>query len=137
MKTQDSATPFEAIDSAEAMLHRALDLLQATQQRLDEIEARFGSLEAKLEPAEPETAYQVEAAKLLKRSPRTLQRWRETGPLKQGLHWWPDALSSAPIYNLRLIRDGQRQGFDSPAHHRACQRWLKEQPSNTKSRNRS
>jgi hypothetical protein len=122
------------MDTTEVMLHRALELLQATQERLDEIEARFGKLEAKLDPAEPETAYQVEAAKFLKRSPRTLQRWRESGHLQQGLHWWLDSTSGAPIYNLRLIRDGQRQGFDSPAHQRACQHWLKEQPSNQKSR---
>jgi hypothetical protein len=116
------------------MLHQAIALLEATMQRLAEIEARFGSLEAKLAPTEPETAYQVEAAKLLGCSDRTLNRWRNDIPLVAGIHWWMDGHSSRPIYNLRLIRDGQRQGFDSPAHRRACEQWLKQQPSNLKKR---
>lgn len=138
--------------TTEEMLHCALDLLHSALERLDEIEThsqkllhstseqraeietRFGVLEAKLTSTEPETAYQHEAAKFLQRSARTLMRWRKSGKLQQGIHWWPEDGNGAPIYNLLLIRDGQRQGFDSPAHRRACEQWLKQQPSNQKRR---
>ena len=122
------------MDHTEDMLRQALALLETTQQRLSDIEAAQQRIEAQLVPTVPETAYQGDAAKLLGRSDRTLQRWRERGLLKQGLHWWPENGDGAPIYNLLLIRDGQRQGFDSPAHQRACELWLKQQPSNQKRR---
>lgn len=120
--------------TTEDMLHRAIALLEAANDRIAELEARFGSLEEKLAPAEPETAYQSEAAKLLGVSDRTLNRWRKGIPLIAGVHWWADNYGGRPIYNLRLIRDGQRKGFDSPGHRRACELWLKQQPSNQKRR---
>lgn len=136
--------------TTEEMLRRALELLHSTLERLDEIEtrsqellhstseqraeieARFGILEAKLTSAEPETVYQNEAAQFLRCSTRTLMRRRESGKLQQGILWWPEDGNGAPIYNLRLIRDGQRQGFDSPTHRRVCEQWLQQQPSNQK-----
>ena len=124
-------------------LQHALTLLERTQQQLTAIEARFGplediaprlaELERKLEQGEPETAYQAEAAKLLGKSPRTLNRWRTEIPLIKGVHWWGDQ-NGRPIYNLKLIRDGQRQGFGSLPHQRACEQWVKAQPSEQKRR---
>lgn len=120
-----------SLDELTAKLETAIALLQTTQDKLDAIEERFGQLERELHQ-EPETAYQSEAARLLRRNPRTLQRWREQGKLAQGLHWWPENGDGPPIYNLTLIRDGQRQGFASAAHQRACANWLKNQPSTPK-----
>ena len=123
------------VETTEQILNRVITLLEDTKQQLAAIETRFGSLEAKLDgPAEPETAYQKEAAKLLGCSPRTLNRWRNEIPLQKGIHWWLDKGTRRPIYNLHLIRDGQRQGFDSLPHRRACEQWLKQQPSNQKRR---
>lgn len=119
------------------IFHRASEILErlhSIAEQLAEVEARFRVLEAKLSATEPETAYQHEAAQFLRRSARTLMRWRDSGKLQQGIHWWPEDGNGAPIYNLRLIRDGQRQGFDSPAHRSACKQWLKQQPSNQKRR---
>ncbi|NEQ29825.1 MAG: hypothetical protein F6K04_02290 [Leptolyngbya sp. SIO4C5] len=113
-------------------LEQTIVLLQENQRQLDSLNQRFSALEAKIEPPQAETVYQQEAARQLQRSNRTLQRWRETGRLTQGIHWWPENGSGSPIYNLLLIRDGLRQGFTSPAHLRACQQWLKQQPSNRK-----
>ena len=116
--------------TTDEMLQKAIVLLEATNQQLNEMKHRSDALEEKLNSQEPETAYQAEAARILGLNPRTLQRrhsqWIE------GVHWWRDAQSDRPIYNLELIRDGQRLGFDSPAHQRACKVWLQEQPSNRK-----
>ncbi|HEY9737516.1 MAG TPA: hypothetical protein V6D06_14580 [Trichocoleus sp.] len=100
-------------------------LMAAHQETLD----RIAELERKLVPADPETAYQPEAIKLLHTSNRTLSRRRKDGELIEGVHWWRERGRGRPIYNIRLIRDGLRKGFDSPEHTRACEMWLKAQPS--------
>lgn len=88
------------------------------------------SLRSLLEEKTVETAYQKKAANLLDRDVRTLQRWRKEKRLVEGVHWWPEDVDGAPIYNIPLIQDGLRQGFNSPPHIKACQRWLAQQPSN-------
>ena len=98
--------------------------------QLSSLCTQMEELKAKLEPSEPETAYQDQAAQILGVNTRTLQRRRKSWI--EGVHWWCEDGGDRPIYNLALIRDGQRQGFDSPAHILACQRWLKSRPGSRK-----
>lgn len=114
------------MSTTEEMLRRAIALLEATNQRLDEIEERFGKLEERIEPEpQPEIVPQEEACEQLRVSRRTLLRKRSKWV--EGVHWWKEDGSDRPLYNLPLIRDGQRQGFNSPAHLMECQRWVKAQ----------
>lgn len=106
------------------MLLRAIALLEETNQRLNGIEQRLDQIEADIEP-EPEITDQQTASRLLGLSDRTLQRRRQHWV--EGIHWWKEAGSDRPLYNIPLIRDGQRQGFNSPAHLNECKRWAKAQ----------
>lgn len=63
--------------TTEQMLHQALALLQATQQRLAAIEARFGSLEATLRATDWVDAATL--AQLLHKRPRWPEVWRKRG----------------------------------------------------------
>ncbi|NER83208.1 MAG: hypothetical protein F6K42_27385 [Leptolyngbya sp. SIO1D8] len=96
---------------------------------MEALRCQVTELEQKLAgEAEPEIVLQAEACKALQISDRTLQRHRQHW--LEGVHWWREGISDLPLYNLPLIRDGQRQGFDSPAHLRVCEVWAKQQPSN-------
>jgi hypothetical protein len=63
--------------TTEEMLRQALALLQATQQRLADIEARFGSLEATLRATDWVNAPTL--AQLLHKKPRWPEHWRRQG----------------------------------------------------------
>ncbi|NER80396.1 MAG: hypothetical protein F6K42_12625 [Leptolyngbya sp. SIO1D8] len=101
-------------------------------QHIETLGGKIAELEQKLGVGEstPEIVQQEEACKLLGISLRTLQRHRQHW--LEGVHWWREGISDRPLYNLPLIRDGQRRGFDSVAHLNACEAWAKQQPSNKK-----
>ncbi|MBD1918913.1 MULTISPECIES: hypothetical protein [Cyanophyceae] len=65
------------MQTTEEMLRQALSLLQATQQRLTDIEARFGSLEATLRATDWVDGPTL--AQLLHKRPRWPQHWRKRG----------------------------------------------------------
>ena len=87
--------------------------------RIDDLEALLIEQQADA----PEDSSQQDAARLLGKSPRTLQRWR--ADFIQGVHWWLSGHS--PRYNVRLIKHGDRHGFNSPAHLKACRDWQAQQ----------
>ena len=94
--------------------------------RIEALTQKVSELEQKLEgESQPDIVGQQRACELLDCSDRTLQRWRSDW--MEGVHWWKAAGSDRPLYNLPLIRDGQRQGFDSPAHLMECRQWAKAQ----------
>ena len=114
-------------------LRRAVELAIAPLlYRIDALSDQVAELEQKLDGGEPELAIapHKEACKLLGMGSRTLQRHRKSWI--EGVHWWREEISDRPLYNLALIRDGQRQGFDSPSHLKACQQWVKARSSNRK-----
>ncbi|MEO1522918.1 MAG: hypothetical protein AAFU78_19370 [Cyanobacteria bacterium J06633_2] len=108
-------------DIRQAVSAAMLPLLERIEALTEQVEA----LHEKLDPTVPTIAGQKEAAEYLGISYRTLQRRQEEWT--EGLHWWRDSQSNRPIYNLTLIRDGQRQGFDSREHLKTCQQWMREQ----------
>lgn len=97
--------------------------------RIEDLTQQVEGLQAKLAPTTPPIVGQKEAAKQLGLSLRTLQRRQDQWI--EGIHWWRDSQSKRPLYNLPLIRDGQRQGFQSKGHLMACQQWSKEQQRST------
>ena len=103
-------------------VHAAMEPLM---ERIEALTQQVEALQSKLSPTIPATAGQKEAARYLGISPRTLQRRQEHWI--EGVHWWRDSQSDRPIYNLTLIRDGQRQGFNSKEHLMVCQQWSREQ----------
>ena len=116
------------------MLLNEQDIIQAVHtaveplmERIEALTLQVEALQANISPKTPAVAGQKEAAEYLGISPRTLQRRQEDWI--EGIHWWRDSQSKRPIYNLTLIRDGQRQGFNSKDHLMSCKRWLNEQKS--------
>ena len=95
-------------------------------ERIEALTYQVSELEQKLDP-KPQTEIipQQEACKRLQMSPRTLQRRRVQWG--EGVHWWKESSSDRPLYNLPLICDGERQGFNSPAHLQECRQWAKAQ----------
>lgn len=115
--------------TTEEMLRRAIALLNETNERLDDMQVQLDRLSEKIAPKEPALASQAEAAKAFGVDTRTLQRRRRSWV--EGVHWWKNE-AGKPIYNLPLIRDGERQGFKNPAHLLECQRWVRSQSQRRK-----
>ena len=116
------------------MLLNEQDIIQAVHtaveplmERIEALTLQVEALQTNISPKTPAIAGQKEAAEYLGISPRTLQRRQEHWI--EGIHWWRDSQSRRPIYNLTLIRDGQRQGFNSKEHLMSCKQWLNEQKS--------
>lgn len=116
-----------AIESAfvKALESAAEQAIAPLLQRIDVLTHQVDELRSQLSEVEPEIADQQTAARLLDMSDRTLQRRRKHWV--KGVHWWIEDGTDRPLYNLPLIRDGQRQGFGSPAHLTECNRWAKAQ----------
>ncbi len=59
----------------------------------------------------------------------TLKSWRVQGLLTSPLYWWTLPGSEKIVWNRDLIRDWIVNGADSPAHTRACEKFLRSLPS--------
>lgn len=114
----NSADVQQAVEQAIAPLLRRIDSLTEQVDALDQRLTEEAS-------SQPDIVGQKQACDLLGCSDRTLQRRRQGWV--EGVHWWKESGSDRPLYNLPLIRDGQRQGFSSAAHTLNCQRWVKKQ----------
>jgi hypothetical protein len=57
-----------------------------------------------------------------------LKNYRQSGQLRQGIHWVNLPGSPRILWRIDLVRDWLANG-DSPAHQRAIERYLKSLPS--------
>lgn len=112
-------------DNIQEMLRRALCLLEKTNTRLDEIERRLNEQQKDL--VLKELGRTEDVVELLGCSRSTIDR-RCKESWQEGIHWWQNG--GMKIYNLVLIKDWVVNQYDSVAHQRAVEKWVKSLPSN-------
>lgn len=119
-------------DSIQLMLRQALNLLEATNARLDEIERCLETQRQDLPTQEIGLTEDVQA--MLRCSRSTIDRRRKE-QWQEGIYWWQEG--GRKIYNLVLIKDWVMNQHDSVAHQRAIEQWAKRLPSNQGKRKRA
>ncbi len=110
------------------ILEQAISLLQKTESLLDELNAKLDRLDAT--PVTPEWVDKHDAAKIVCKHWKTLDRWRVAAgsTLIDGVHWQHDG--GEVVYHAELLKDWYRHRHDPAAHRRMIEQFTASLPCN-------
>ena len=117
-----------------AILQHAITLLERAESLLEELNTKLDRLETP--KILPEWVDKHDAAKLVCKHWKTLDRWRgeASSTLIEGVHWQHDG--GEVVYHAELLQDWYRNRGNPVAHQRTIDHFLATLPSNQSKRGR-
>jgi hypothetical protein len=121
-----------SLDDPNAILQQAIALLQRAEALLDEMNEKISQLDSPT--IVPEWIDKHDAAKIVCKHWKTLDRWRvtEDSSLIEGIHWQHDG--GEIVYHAELLQDWYRNRSNPVAHYLTIQEFTRKNQSKKRGR---